>query len=209
MGNPTLSSRHPGSNVLAQLAYFLEWRPRLWAPAVAWLLGDTARFRDRQVLDFGCRSGRMSCLFGLLGATVLGVDLAETSLEPARDEAARWGVSERVRFLNYGGDPGTLVDGEFDFVFTKSVLVVIPELGRCLAALAHKMRPGGEFLAAENLAGGAWLNLVRRRVIHSRGFLHRFHGVDDAFLMTFQEQFEIIGQRRYFGIIAAIRGRRR
>ena len=94
------------AKALACLPYFVEWRPRLWVPAVRWLLGDPARFQGKKVLEMGCGSGRMSCLFGWLGAQVLGVDLPGVSLEQARREAERLGVGERVRFLNCSADPG-------------------------------------------------------------------------------------------------------
>src|SRR5437763_8245269 len=83
-GVPTLYSPLPEpthASVLARLPYFVDWRPRLWVPTVRWLLGDPARFQGKTVLEFGCRSGRMSCLFGLLGAQVLGVELPDVSLE--------------------------------------------------------------------------------------------------------------------------------
>jgi SAM-dependent methyltransferase len=199
-------------NVLGQLSYFVHWRPRLWTPAVRWLIGDPARFRGTKVLEVGCRTGRLSCLFGLLGAEVLGVDLPAVGLEPAWQEAARWGVSDRVRFLTYGGDPSTLPEGDFDFVVTKSVLVMIRELERFLGALSTRMRPGGELLAAENVAGGRLLNFVRRTVIHrgrTDNLLGRFRGVDHSFLATLGGAFEVVGHRRFFWLVSALRARPR
>jgi SAM-dependent methyltransferase len=202
----------PGpEKALARLPYFVEWRPCLWVPAVRWLIGDPARFKDKKVLEVGCRSGRMSCLFGMLGAQVLGVDLPGVSLEPARQEAALAGVSNRVRFLNHGADMGTLLDDEFDFVFTKSALVMIPELAEFLAAIAPMMRADGELLAAENLAGGRLLQFVRRVIADRRraGFLNRFHGVNATFLATLGRMFEVVGQRRFYGLVTALRARPR
>ena len=199
-------------NPLAQLPYFVDWRPRLWVPPVRWLLGDPVRFRGKKILDVGCRTGRMSCLFGLLGAEVLGVDLPGVCLESAQREAAVAGVSDRVRFLNYSGDPGTLPEGDFDFVFTKSVLVIIPDLRPFCVALAAKLKPGGELLAAENRAGGWLMHLMRRVVAQRRrgkSFLERFHGVDAAFLTTLGTAFEMVGQPNFSWLVAAIRARPR
>jgi SAM-dependent methyltransferase len=199
------------TNALARLPHFVDWRPRLWAPPVRWLLGDPARFRGRRVLEVGCRTGRMSCLFGLLGAEVLGVDLPDVSLEAARQEAADAGVGDRVRFLHYNGDPAVLAEGDFDFVFTKSVLVMIPNLRPFLAALAPKLKAGGELLAAENLAGGRTMQLLRRLIVHRRrgpSFLQRFHGVDAPFVAALRESFDIVEQRNFFWLVAALRARR-
>jgi SAM-dependent methyltransferase len=196
-------------NVLARLPYFVDWRPQLWVPAVRWLLGDPARFRGKRVLELGSRTGRMACLFGLLGAEVLGVDLPGVPLDGAAREAERWGLGDRVRFLSYGGDPASLPEGDFDFVFTKSVLVMIPELNPVLTALPGKMKPGGELLAVEN-TGGPVLNCLRRSVLH-RGseYLKRPHGVDAAFLATIGRVFERVEHRRFFWLVSTIRAWRR
>jgi SAM-dependent methyltransferase len=200
------------ASVLARLPYFVDWRPRLWVPTVRWLLGDPARFQGKTVLELGCRSGRMSCLFGLLGAEVLGVDLPSVSLEPARQEAVLAGVTDRVRFRNYSGDPATLPEANFDFVFTKSVLVMISPLQPFIAAVALKLKPDGQLLAAENLAGGWLVQFLRRVNMHPcRGklFRDRFHAVDAAFLATLTESFTIIEQRTSSWLVAGIRARRR
>jgi SAM-dependent methyltransferase len=199
----------PAANALAHLPYFLEWRPWLWGPAVRWLLGDGTQFRGKRVLEPGCRSGRMTCLFGLLGAEVLGVDLPDVPLDGARREAERWGVSDRVRFLNYRGDPGTLPEGEFDFVFTKSVFVQVREREAFLTALASRLTAGGELLAAENVAMGPVLNYLRRAVIHrGREFVKRSHGVDPAFLAAVRGAFDRVEYRSFFWLVTAIRARR-
>jgi SAM-dependent methyltransferase len=195
------------ANPLAQLPYFVDWRPRLWAPAVRWLLADPARFQGKKVLDVGSRTGRMACLFGLLGARVVGVDLPGVSLEGARQEAERWGVADNVRFLTYSGDPATLPEGDFDFVFTKSVLVMIPALETFLESLPGVMKPGGELLAAENLSGGPLLRWLRRIVHHRRKFLQRFHGVDAAFLAALGRTFEVVEEKRFYCLVTALRAR--
>jgi SAM-dependent methyltransferase len=205
----SLSTEAALTNPLAQLPYFVHWRPRLWCPAVRWLLGDPQRFQGKKVLDVGSRTGRMATLFGLLGAEVVGVDLEGVSLDGARAEAARWGVEDRVRFVNYSGNPADLPEGDFDFAFTKSVLVMIPQLESFLTGLAQAMRPGGELLATENLAG-SWLhNLVRRLFVHRKrtNFFERFRPVDDAFLATLGRTFELADSRRYYWLVTALRAR--
>jgi SAM-dependent methyltransferase len=208
MESTVLLGESAQANPLALLPYFVDWRPRLWVPAIRWLLDDPARFRGKRVLDVGSRTGRMACLFGLLGAEVLGVDLPDVSLQGARREASRLGVDYRVRFLNYSGNLADLPETDFDFVFTKSVLVMIPSLDSFFASLASVMRPGGELLAAENLAGGRLLHFIRRNIIHRRArFFEKFHGVDDAFLSTLGRTFEMVGEKRFYGLVTALRAR--
>ncbi len=193
------------------LSYFVEWRPLLWTPAVKWLIGDPKRFIGKRVLDLGCRSGRMSCLFGLLGASVTGLELNQVSLHEAWEEAKRWNLIGQVHFEHYDGNPSHIPGDNYDFIFTKSVLVVIDDLGTFLPGLALKLSRDGELLAAENLTGGRFLKFVRRYFIHRRwrGFESRFHGVDLKFLTILNEVFKIVELKRYYGLVIAIRARKR
>src|SRR5205823_324220 len=111
--------------------------------------------------------------------------------------------------LSYRGDPRLLGAGEFDFVFSKSVLVMIADPREFLATLAPVMRRDGELIAAENLAGGRLLNWVRRVRAWQRNtsFLNRFHGVNADFLATLETSFDVIGQKRIYGLVAALRAR--
>jgi len=194
-------------DVKANMPYFVEWRPALWTPAVRWLIDDPKRFAGKSVLDLGCRYGRMSCFFGLLGATVTGVELEGVSLEKAWAEADRWHLGHRVQFLNYDGNPLNIPGDGYDFIFTKSVLVVVPELDTFLVALSHKLNSGGELMMAENLAGGAFLNFLRRVIIHRRwrDLEDNFHGIDAAFLDTVGQVFDISAFRTYYGLVGTIR----
>jgi len=91
---------------LFDLSYFVEWRPFLWEPGVAWLLGNAKRFKGKRVLEIGCRYGQMSCLLGLFGAAeVRGIELAKIPLNIANAEAEKWGVKDNVSFQQYSGNP--------------------------------------------------------------------------------------------------------
>jgi SAM-dependent methyltransferase len=195
----------------AKLSYFVEWRPALWTPAVRWLIGAPERFRGKRVLDLGCRYGRMSCLFGLLGADVTGVELEDVSLERARQEAIHWNVAHRVQFVQYNGDPLNIPGFDYDFVFTKSVLVIVPQLSQFLVALADRLKPGGELMMAENFAGSRELAWLRRVLIHRlwSGFDDQFHGVDSDFLATVAQTFDIVAWKCYFGLVASISARKK
>lgn len=189
------------------LSYFVEWRPYLWMPAVTWLLGETSRFKNKRLLEIGCRYGRMSCLFGLLGATVLGVDLSADALEFAEKEAELWQVQNNVKFAVYDGNPLNIADENYDFIFSKSVLVVVPQHDEFLSGIACKLVPGGELMAVENSAGNLVLNWIRHHFIHRHwvDYEKQFTGVDDKFLQAFTPTFECIEKKDFYSLVTAIR----
>lgn len=159
---------------------------RAWRTLVAAGLGrvDVA---GHDVLEIGGRSGRMAAYLARLGGCVTTIDIDESILSSAPVEAARLGVSVNARV-----DPGDLSlvpDDAFDVVFTKSVLVTVPELGAYLDTLPRKVRPGGRLVAIEN-AEGSWLLTPMRMIRHGRLALRSFDLFDEAHWQVVAERFE-------------------
>jgi SAM-dependent methyltransferase len=148
----------------ASLEYFVEWGGEGWRELVATgvreFLGE--RLDGRQVLDIGTRSGRMSCLFALMGAQVTGIDIGNDFVPQARLEAAKWGVEQRTTFVPYNGDLDIFADGSFDVIFTKSVLVVVPDLDGFVAKIERKLKPCGKAVFVENRRGDLIVRILRR-----------------------------------------------
>jgi ubiquinone/menaquinone biosynthesis C-methylase UbiE len=151
-------------NTLDQLPYFMEWGGKAWEKM---LQQSLQRFigtdlEGKHVLDVGTRYGKMACLFALLGAHVTGVDVNKESLQLAYAEADKWQVKERVEFVHYDGNLDIFPPNTFDIIFTKSVLVVIPDLDVFLVQLEQRLKPGGKVLFLENGRGNPVLHFLRR-----------------------------------------------
>ena len=147
MAFDTLNGKPRG---IDDMNWFVGWRAWAWSPAVRHLVGAPERFRGKRVLELGFRTGKMSCYFALLGAKVEGVDLPDCQPEPANNLARELGVADRVSFRTYDGDLAGLEAGRWDFVFTKSVLVVLP-VDQAAPAIGRLLAPGGQYLACENV----------------------------------------------------------
>jgi hypothetical protein len=80
-------------------------------------------------------------------------------------EAKRWGVSDRIQFEVYSGDPREIPQTDFDVAFTKSVLLLIPELEGFLRVLSTKLRSGGQVAFIENGFHNP-LSVLGRRLVH-------------------------------------------
>jgi len=104
----------------------------------------------------------MSCLFGLLGADVLGVDLHDYWLQEADNLARQLGVEHSVRFIQFDGMLKDLPERDFDLVFTKSVLVVTADLAATISGLHTILKPGGRGVFVENALGGPLPRFLRR-----------------------------------------------
>lgn len=148
---------------LQHLDYFMEWGGKAWQRPMEQAFHDFigTDLHDQQVLEIGTRRGKMACLFALLGATVVGLDISKKSLVFAREEATKLNVADRTSFILSGGDLAAVSANTFDIVFSKSVLVVVPDLVRFLEEVKEKLKPGGKIVFLENAKGPWWVHLLR------------------------------------------------
>ena len=173
--------------------WFVGWRAWAWSPAVRHVVGEAGRFLGKRVLELGFRTGKMSCYFGLLGATVEGVDMPDCQPEPANGLARELGLAERVSFSTYDGNLDSLKAGEWDFVFTKSVLVLLP-IEQAAPALRRLLKPGGQYLACENAVLPFGLNRLRKHQV----------GVGHHTLDTLRQHFSKVEARHHYGLVSSI-----
>lgn len=103
------------------------------------------------VLHLQCHFGLDTLSLARRGATVTGLDFAETAVTTARELATEAGLADRATFVRANVyDAATAVDGQFDLVFTTyGVLDWLPELGPWARAAADCLRPGGTLYLAE------------------------------------------------------------
>jgi SAM-dependent methyltransferase len=142
--------------------YVIEWRRRTWGPALGAALASMGPLEGQRLLELGPNSGRISSLFAYNGAQVVGAELEAMDLSKAISESKRWGVAGNVEFIRYSGRPEDLPEGPFDLVFSKSVLVTVPQLDRFLKGLTNSLTANGRLVCVENARGGRLLNTARR-----------------------------------------------
>jgi SAM-dependent methyltransferase len=103
----------------------------------------------RQVLDFGCGTGRLTRFVAERGADAVGVDATPEMIDAARS------LSPELRFERIDGATLPVPDGAFDVVLTAYVLqyyVGGRGLDGLVAEFARVLRSGGTLVAIEQVA---------------------------------------------------------
>jgi len=153
------------TNLLKDITSFSEWGGQAWASLLEHALSKFGALQGKRVLELGFRSGKMTCLFALLGAEVTGIETDAAAVPAASAEVARLGVGAKVSLVHYDGDLAhcmALENRQFDLVFSKSVLVLLREaLPQQLKCMEGLLAPGGRFIFLENAHGGMFIALIR------------------------------------------------
>jgi SAM-dependent methyltransferase len=150
------------SNPLNNIDYFTEWGGKSWEKLIAFSIKNFlgSNLNDKQILEIGSRYGKMSCLFALIGGKVIGVDINIDNITIANNEAAKWGI-KNIKFIYYDGNLDIFQNGSFDIIFTKSVLVLIPNLQETLLKISAKLKPSGKIVFIENAYGNPIIHALR------------------------------------------------
>lgn len=158
-----------------------------FAEALQWLWGDGhlapggvedveallagVEIEGREVLDIGCGLGVITLMLAKkYGAkTVVGIDVEQHLIDHSTKRAAAAEASDRVSFEFVEPGPLPFADASFDVVFTKDVIVHIPDKEKFYKDIIRVLKPGGVLVGSDWLRGGEghysetadqWLELV-------------------------------------------------
>ena len=120
---------------------------------------DFGGYSGQRVLDVGCGVGNDLSRFASGGAQVVGVDLAEHSIELARKNFAQRGLNGDFRVMN--GEELEFSDNSFDLVYCHTVLHFTPAPERMIREIHRVLRPGGQAIIM-TVNRHSWLNALHR-----------------------------------------------
>jgi ubiquinone/menaquinone biosynthesis C-methylase UbiE len=108
-----------------------------------------ARSKGSKALDFACGDGTCAFTMAEAGATVVGVDISEISIENAKREARHRGLEAKFQTMDCEnlGFP----DSTFDLISVSGVLHHM-DLNRAFSELARVLKADGSVICAEPLA---------------------------------------------------------
>ena len=129
--------------------------------------GSTPSAQPSIVLDFGTGSGCLSIAlaFKCPAAEVYAVDISPEALGLARENAARHGVAERIRFLQGDGFAAVPEEARFDLVISNPPYIPSGDI----ASLQPEVRDYDPHLALDGGADG--LDYGRRLAVEAARFL--------------------------------------
>ncbi len=145
--------------------HFIEGLEWLWGKgflspggpeAIADILSGTD-IRNRSVLDFGCGIGGIDQLlvteYG--AADVTGLDVVDCLIDRARTDAAKCGLSDRIKYQMV--EPGNLQFSEsaVDVIFTKDTIIHIPDKLDICQQFFRILKPGGLLVGSDWLGSDA------------------------------------------------------
>lgn len=120
---------------------------------------DFASFRGLRLLEVGCGVGIDLVRMARAGALVTGVDLADVSIQLARQNMAQNGLPGDLRLMD--GERLGFQDGSFDVVYAHGVLQYTADPERMIHEIHRVLRPGGKaVLMVYNRY--SWLNALSK-----------------------------------------------
>lgn len=143
-------------------------RDRIWSGRVnRWLAEIAEPLTPGRALDLGCGEGADTLWLAEHGWDVVGVDISDTALARAGDEAAARGLTDKVTFVQTNLSE-SFPDGTFDLIsaqFLQSMVHLDRE--RIFASSARAIAPGGLLVVVDHGAAPPWAEHVRDHVFPS------------------------------------------
>lgn len=104
--------------------------------------GILANVEGKDVLCLASGGGQQSAVFGLLGARVTVVDIAEGQLEGDRIAAEHYGYEVTIIHADMR-DLSCLADGSFGLVYHEASMSYVPDVRQVYSEVARVLRTGG------------------------------------------------------------------
>ncbi|MFK7803670.1 MAG: class I SAM-dependent methyltransferase [Anaerolineae bacterium] len=104
-------------------------------------LVDYSGYQGKKVLEVGCGAGVDLVHFARGGADVTGIDLADVSINLARENFAHRNLSGEFQVMN--GEAMDFADDSFDAVYCHTVLMYTPNIEKMIQEIHRVLKPGG------------------------------------------------------------------
>ena len=121
----------------------------------------------KKALDYCCGDGFIAMNLAQMGAHAYGIDISPFSIEQAKKEAQKRGLSEKANFSVMDAEKMGFEDNFFDIVVCHGVLHHL-DVKKVFPEIARIFKPDGKVIAAEPLAYNPVFQLYRKMTPHLR-----------------------------------------
>jgi SAM-dependent methyltransferase len=132
-------------------------RDRVWSGRVNVRLAEVAEtMTPGRALDLGCGEGADSMWLAERGWQVTAVDISQTALDRARDDAAARNLADRIDFQRHDLTE-SFPDGDFDLVSAQFLHSTVEmDRAKVLRRAADAVAPGGTLLIVDHAGPPPW-----------------------------------------------------
>lgn len=123
--------------------------------------------KNIRILDFACGNGENGIYAASLGADVEGIDISPEGIENAIENAKKFKVSNKCKFVEMDGEKMTYKDNHFDYAIEYGALHHV-DLEKALKELSRVIKPDGKMLCIEALRHNPLIHAYRKRTPHLR-----------------------------------------
>lgn len=148
-------------------------RERVWSGRVNAALAEIVETqKPGTALDLGCGEGGDAMWLAERGWQVVGVDISETALQRAAEDADARGVGDRIEFQPHDLSE-SFPDGDFDLVSAQFLHSTLPlDRTRIFERAANVIRPGGVLLIVDHGGAPPWASKLHHH--------HEFPSADEV-----------------------------
>lgn len=160
--------------------------------------------KHKKVLDYCCGNGELAALaIDMCAEQVVGIDISDFSIENAKKNAIKGGISDKAVFLVMDAENMNFKDRTFDIIYVSGVLHHL-DIRKAYQELGRVLKPDGKIICIEALAHNKIIQMYRRKTPHLRTKWEAEHIMHKRDIDLAYEYFDSVKLLGFFHLISIL-----